>query len=168
MKGIRRSDEGRNAIGEKYWEWWEEEDACLGFLALNGESIMCLLLWFPTQPATTEISGDNGSNLEDFFIVLTREEADIIIPIMAVEEGPLMMLESGPNIIKEDFSNDLDGQHSTDENKPYHNILRWHIMRLKWGYVISIGQICTNVWLKQEMVFPKEEYEILVSHGSRY
>ncbi|GKE29214.1 hypothetical protein Tco_1444598 [Tanacetum coccineum] len=107
---------------------------------------------FPTQPATTEISGDNGSNLEDFLIVLTREEADIIGPIMAVEDEPLMMLGSGPNIIKEDFSNDLDGQHSTDESKPYHNTLRWHIMRLKWGYVISIGQICTNVWLKQEMV----------------
>ncbi|GJZ92026.1 RNA-directed DNA polymerase [Tanacetum coccineum] len=107
---------------------------------------------FSTQPATTEISGDNGSNLEDFLIVLTREEADIIGPIMAVEDEPLMMLGSGPNIIKEDFSNDLDGQHSTEESKPYHNTLRWHIIRLKWGYVISIGQICMNVWLKQEMV----------------
>ncbi|GJS31647.1 hypothetical protein Tco_0492267 [Tanacetum coccineum] len=105
-----------------------------------------------TQPATTEISGDNGSNLEDFLIVLTREEADIIGPIMTVEDEPLMMLGSGLNIIKEDFSNDLDGQHSTEESKPYHNTLRWHIMRLKWGYVISIRQICTNVWLKQEMV----------------
>ncbi|GKE18351.1 RNA-directed DNA polymerase [Tanacetum coccineum] len=36
---------------------------------------------------------------------------------------------------------DLDGQHSTDESKPYHNTLRWQIMRLKWGYMISIGQI---------------------------
>ncbi|GJR24678.1 transposon ty3-I gag-pol polyprotein [Tanacetum coccineum] len=107
---------------------------------------------FPTQAATTEISGDNGSNLEDFLILLTREEADIIGPIMAVEDEPLTMLGSGPNIIKKDFSNDLDGQHSTDESKPYHNTLRWNIMRLKWGYVISIGQICTNVWLKQEMV----------------
>ncbi|GJW66699.1 RNA-directed DNA polymerase [Tanacetum coccineum] len=70
---------------------------------------------FPTQPATTEISGDNDSNLEDFLIVLTREEADIIRPIMAVEEEPLMMLGSGPNIIKEDFFNDLDGHHSIDE-----------------------------------------------------
>ncbi|GKF77382.1 hypothetical protein Tco_0229852, partial [Tanacetum coccineum] len=51
-----------------------------------------------------------------------------------------------------DISNDLDGQHSTDERKSYHNTLRWHIMWLEWGYVISIGQICTNVWLKQEMV----------------
>ncbi|GKD76538.1 hypothetical protein Tco_1339159 [Tanacetum coccineum] len=107
---------------------------------------------FPTQPATTEISGDNGSNLEDFLIVLTREEADIIGPILAVEDEPLMMLGSSLNIVKEDFSNDLDGQHSTVESKPYHKTLRWHIMRLKWGYVISIGQICTNVWLKQEMV----------------
>ncbi|GKA92421.1 hypothetical protein Tco_0814346 [Tanacetum coccineum] len=79
---------------------------------------------FPTQPATTEISGDNGSNSEDFLIVLTREEADIIRPIMMVEDEPLMMLGSGPNFIKEDFSNDLDGQHSTDESKPYHNTLR--------------------------------------------
>ncbi|GJZ91481.1 transposon ty3-I gag-pol polyprotein [Tanacetum coccineum] len=45
---------------------------------------------FPTQPATTEISGED-------------------------EEEPLMMLGSGPNIIKEDFSNDLDGQHSTEK-----------------------------------------------------
>ncbi|GJZ68042.1 hypothetical protein Tco_0631282 [Tanacetum coccineum] len=46
---------------------------------------------FPTQSATTEISGDN-------------------------EDESLMMLRSGPNIIKEDLSNDLDGQHSTDKN----------------------------------------------------
>ncbi|GJW06226.1 RNA-directed DNA polymerase [Tanacetum coccineum] len=47
---------------------------------------------FPAQPATTEIIRDNGINLENFFIVLTREEADIIRPIMAVEDEPLMML----------------------------------------------------------------------------
>nr|GEV63975.1 RNA-directed DNA polymerase [Tanacetum cinerariifolium] len=55
---------------------------------------------FLTQHATTEISRDNDSNLEDFLIALTREEADIIGPIMAVEDEPLMMLGSGPNIIK--------------------------------------------------------------------
>ncbi|GJW17389.1 transposon ty3-I gag-pol polyprotein, partial [Tanacetum coccineum] len=107
---------------------------------------------FPTQPATTEISRDNGSNLEEFLNVLTMEEADITGLIMTVEDVSLMMLGSGLNIIKEDFSNDLDGQHSADENKPYHNTLRWQIMGLKWGCIISIGQICTNVWLKQEMV----------------
>ncbi|GJW73023.1 hypothetical protein Tco_0132393 [Tanacetum coccineum] len=74
------------------------------------------LVKFLTQPATIKISGDNGSNLEDFFIVLTREKADIIGPIMAVEDEPLMMLGSGLNIIKEDFSNYLDGKHSMDEN----------------------------------------------------
>ncbi|GJU71969.1 transposon ty3-I gag-pol polyprotein [Tanacetum coccineum] len=79
---------------------------------------------FPTQRATTEISGDNGSNLEDFMIVLTREEADIIKPIMTVKEEPLMMLGPGPNIIKEDFSNDLDGQHSTDESTDISKITR--------------------------------------------
>ncbi|GJX18669.1 RNA-directed DNA polymerase [Tanacetum coccineum] len=107
---------------------------------------------FPTQPATTEISRDNGSNLEEFLNVLTIEEADITGLIMTVEDVSLMMLGSGLNIIKEDFSNDFDGQHSADENKPYQNTLRWQIMRLKWGCIISIGQICTNVWLKQEMV----------------
>nr|GEV79699.1 RNA-directed DNA polymerase [Tanacetum cinerariifolium] len=110
------------------------------------------IIKFPTQPATTEIRGDNSSNWEDFLIVLTREEVDIIGSIMAAEDEPLMMLRSSLNIIKEDFSNDLDGEHSTDESKPYHKTFRWHIMRLKWGYVISIGQICTNVCLKQEMV----------------
>ncbi|GJV13189.1 transposon ty3-I gag-pol polyprotein [Tanacetum coccineum] len=89
---------------------------------------------FSTQHATTEISEGYGSNLEEFSNVLTVEEVDITRPI------------------KEDVSNDLDGQHSADESKPYHNTLRWQIMRLKWGYVISIGQICTNIWLKQEMV----------------
>nr|GEY43237.1 putative nucleotidyltransferase, ribonuclease H [Tanacetum cinerariifolium] len=88
---------------------------------------------FPRQRAITEISGENGSNLEEFLNVLTVEEADITGLIMAVEDEPLMMLGLGPNIIKEDFSNDLDGQHSTDENKPYHITLRWQIMRLKWG-----------------------------------
>nr|GEW17680.1 hypothetical protein [Tanacetum cinerariifolium] len=52
------------------------------------------ILKFPTQHATTKISGENGSNLEDFFIVLTREEADIIGPIMAVDDEPFMILES--------------------------------------------------------------------------
>ncbi|GKC98928.1 hypothetical protein Tco_1169203, partial [Tanacetum coccineum] len=33
-----------------------------------------------------------------------------------VEDEPLMMLGSDPNTIKEDFSNDLDGQHSADKN----------------------------------------------------
>ncbi|GJS83856.1 hypothetical protein Tco_0750397 [Tanacetum coccineum] len=89
---------------------------------------------FSTQHATTEISKGYGSNLEEFSNVLTVEEVDITRPI------------------KEDVSNDLDGQHSADESKPYHNTLRWQIMRLKWGYGISIGQICTNIWLKQEMV----------------
>ncbi|GJW36452.1 hypothetical protein Tco_0059372 [Tanacetum coccineum] len=76
---------------------------------------------FPTQPATTKISGEDGSNLEEFLNVLTVKEADITEPIMAVEDEPLMMLGSGPNNIKKDFSNDLDGQHSTDESKPSHN-----------------------------------------------
>ncbi|GJT80240.1 hypothetical protein Tco_1054582 [Tanacetum coccineum] len=114
---------------------------------------------FPTQLATTGISGEDGSNLEEFLNVLTVEKVDITRPIMAVEDEPLMMLGSGLNIIKEDFSNDLDGQHSADESKPYRNTLRWHIMRLKWGYVISIGQICMNVWLKQEMKYGS--YKIL-------
>ncbi|GKD80563.1 hypothetical protein Tco_1347402 [Tanacetum coccineum] len=64
---------------------------------------------FPTQLATTEIKGEDGSNLEEFSNVLTVEEADITRPIMEVQDEPLMMLGSGPNIIKEDFSNDLDG-----------------------------------------------------------
>nr|GEU33494.1 transposon Ty3-I Gag-Pol polyprotein [Tanacetum cinerariifolium] len=70
----------------------------------------------PTQPATTEISGEDGSNLEKFSNVLTVKVADTTRPIMAVEDEPLMMLGSGPNIITEDFSNDLDGQHPTDKN----------------------------------------------------
>nr|GEX83332.1 putative nucleotidyltransferase, ribonuclease H [Tanacetum cinerariifolium] len=54
--------------------------------------------------------------VEDFIEnAIPAEEANIIRPIMAIEDEPLMMLGSGPNIIKEDFSNDLDGQHSTDE-----------------------------------------------------
>ncbi|GJR73690.1 hypothetical protein Tco_0086055 [Tanacetum coccineum] len=53
---------------------------------------------FSTQHATTEISEGYGSNLEEFLNVLTVEEVDITRPI------------------KEDVSNDLDGQHSADEN----------------------------------------------------
>nr|GEX04432.1 transposon Ty3-I Gag-Pol polyprotein [Tanacetum cinerariifolium] len=97
-------------------------------------------------------ASEDGSNLKEFSNVLTIDEADIIGPIMVVEDEPLMMLGSGPNIIKKDLSNDLDGQHSIDESNPYHNTLRWHIMMLKCGYVIFIGHICTNVWLKQEKV----------------
>nr|GEV64407.1 RNA-directed DNA polymerase [Tanacetum cinerariifolium] len=78
---------------------------------------------FPTQPATTEISGEDGSNLEEFSNVLTVVEADITIPIMAVDDEPLMMLGSVPNIIKEDFSNDLNGQHSANERRSNDTIL---------------------------------------------
>ncbi|GJT40561.1 hypothetical protein Tco_0940426 [Tanacetum coccineum] len=74
----------------------------------NGEIVK-----YPTQPVTTEISREDGSNFE--IDVLTVEEADITGLIMAVEDEPLMMLGSHPHIIKEDFSNDLDGQHSTYE-----------------------------------------------------
>ncbi|GKD92401.1 hypothetical protein Tco_1372238 [Tanacetum coccineum] len=95
---------------------------------------------FPTQPITTEISGEDGSNLEEFSKVLTVEEADITGPVMAVEDEPLMMLGSFPNIIKEDFSNDLDGQHLAYESKPCHNTLRWQTMRLKWG-------VCDLYWV---------------------
>ncbi|GJR88774.1 RNA-directed DNA polymerase [Tanacetum coccineum] len=69
---------------------------------------------FPTQPAITKISGEDGSNLEEFSNILTVKEADITGPIMAVEDEPLMMIGSCPNIIKEYFSNDLDGQHLAD------------------------------------------------------
>ncbi|GJU49904.1 hypothetical protein Tco_1219459 [Tanacetum coccineum] len=93
-------------------------------------------------------------------------QADIIGSIMAVEDEPLMMLGLGTNIIKEDFCNDLDGQHSADESNQYHNTLRWNITRLKWGNVICIGQICTNVWLKQEMVCAQRRKWDLVSRGS--
>nr|GEX99555.1 putative nucleotidyltransferase, ribonuclease H [Tanacetum cinerariifolium] len=73
------------------------------------------IVMFQTQLATAKIIGEDGINLEEFLNVLTVEEADITGPIMAVEDEPLMMLGSGPNIIKEDFSNDLDGQHLADE-----------------------------------------------------
>nr|GEX69398.1 RNA-directed DNA polymerase [Tanacetum cinerariifolium] len=79
----------------------------------------------------TEINREDGSNLKKFLNVLTMKEANIIRPIMVVEDEPLIMLGSGPNIIKEDLSNDLDGQHSIDESKSYHNTLRRHIMMLK-------------------------------------
>nr|GEY37686.1 hypothetical protein [Tanacetum cinerariifolium] len=68
-----------------------------------------------TQPATTKISGEDGSNLEEFLDVLTLEEAGIQGPIMVIEDEPLMVLGSD-NIINEDFINDLDGQHPADEN----------------------------------------------------
>ncbi|GKA19270.1 hypothetical protein Tco_0699185 [Tanacetum coccineum] len=95
---------------------------------------------------------DDGSRPEEHLDVLTEDEVDITGPLITVEDEPLMMLGSNPNTIKEDFSNDLDGQHSADKSKPYYNTLRCQIMMLKWGYVISIGQICTNVRLKQEPV----------------
>ncbi|GJS08545.1 transposon ty3-I gag-pol polyprotein [Tanacetum coccineum] len=103
------------------------------------------IIKFPTQPATNEISGDNGSNLKDFLIVLTREEADIIRPIMAVEDEPLMMLGSSLNIINEELSNDLDGQHLIDEK---------YKMMYKQDFIL---EHCYNIlkdhpgWLEVEM-----------------
>ncbi|GKA57300.1 RNA-directed DNA polymerase [Tanacetum coccineum] len=80
---------------------------------------------FPTQPVITEISGEDGSNLEEFLNVLTVKEAGIIRPIMSVEEEPFMMLGSSPNIIKEDFSNDHDGQHSADKRALAFALRNW-------------------------------------------
>ncbi|GJW21029.1 hypothetical protein Tco_0031651 [Tanacetum coccineum] len=68
---------------------------------------------FPTQP---EKIGEDGGHLEEFQDVLTGDEVDITGPLITVEDEPLMMLGSDPNTIKEDFSNDLDGQHSADKN----------------------------------------------------
>nr|GEV69458.1 superoxide dismutase [Mn], mitochondrial-like [Tanacetum cinerariifolium] len=108
------------------------------------------------------------SNLEEFLNVLTVDEYDIIGPIMAVEDEPLMMLGLGPNIIKEDFSNDLDEQHSTDKNKPYHITLRWQIIRLKWGntlrQVVFAGQSNDTILelLIMELLLKKyDPYKIL-------
>nr|GEZ85797.1 putative Ty3-gypsy-like retroelement Pol polyprotein [Tanacetum cinerariifolium] len=81
-------------------------------------------------------------------VVLCSDEEIVKFPtqpfVIEIKDELLMMLGSGPNIIKEDFSNDFDGQHSVDEIKPYHNTLRWRIMRLKWWYMIAIRRICTN------------------------
>ncbi|GJT02998.1 hypothetical protein Tco_0824167 [Tanacetum coccineum] len=66
----------------------------------------------PTQP---EKIGEDGGHLEEFQDVLTGDEVDITGPLITVEDEPLMMLGSDPNTIKEDFSNDLDGQHSADK-----------------------------------------------------
>ncbi|GJR21672.1 hypothetical protein Tco_0970199 [Tanacetum coccineum] len=68
---------------------------------------------FPTQP---EKIGEDYGHLEEFQDVLTKDEVDITGSLITVEDEPLMMLGSDPNTIKEDFSNDLDGQHSADKN----------------------------------------------------
>nr|GEY35991.1 transposon Ty3-I Gag-Pol polyprotein [Tanacetum cinerariifolium] len=80
---------------------------------------------FPTQPTTAEISGDN---------------ADIIGPIMAVEDEPLMMLGSGPDIINEDFSNDLDGQHSTDKKRTKTRNLQNHGRLIDFGGSVPLSK----------------------------
>ncbi|GKA31596.1 hypothetical protein Tco_0717901 [Tanacetum coccineum] len=68
---------------------------------------------FPTQP---EKISEDGGHLKEFQDVLTGDEVDITGPLITVEDEPLMMLGSDLNTIKEDFSNDLDGQHSADKN----------------------------------------------------
>nr|GEY13779.1 ribonuclease H-like domain-containing protein [Tanacetum cinerariifolium] len=62
-------------------------------------------------------------------------------PLIAVEDEPRMVLGSDPNISKKDFSNDLGGQHSADESKPYHHTLRWEIMRLKWDHLAKFHKM---------------------------
>ncbi|GJR03963.1 hypothetical protein Tco_0526947 [Tanacetum coccineum] len=66
---------------------------------------------YPKQPATTkisEISAEDGSNLEEFLDVLSVKEANTTGPVMAVEDEPIMGLGSYPNINKED--NDEQGK----------------------------------------------------------
>nr|GEY37531.1 uncharacterized mitochondrial protein AtMg00810-like [Tanacetum cinerariifolium] len=59
---------------------------------------------FPAQRAITELSGEDGSNLEVISEVLTRDEADITGGVMAVADEPLMVLESDGMINKEEFA----------------------------------------------------------------
>ncbi|GJX94498.1 zinc finger BED domain-containing protein RICESLEEPER 2 [Tanacetum coccineum] len=112
---------------------------------------------YPTQPATTEISREDGSNLEQFLDVLTVEEADITEPIMAVEDEPLMVLGSYPNISKEDFSNDLDGQHSADENPTKKCHLLAHGFRKIISYDISKEKPMSNKELESKVEDMVEE-----------
>ncbi|GKC34372.1 F-box protein CPR1-like protein, partial [Tanacetum coccineum] len=99
---------------------------------------------FLTQPATIEISREDGSNLEDFSNVLTVKEADITGPIMAVEDEPLMMLRLGPNIIKEYFSNDLDGQHSADEKMVLLDVVEEILVKLDVEDLLRCKTVCKS------------------------
>ncbi|GKC17491.1 hypothetical protein Tco_1014273 [Tanacetum coccineum] len=72
---------------------------------------------------------DNGSRPEEQHLVVSCSDEEIVkfstqpttieINGEELEDEPPMMLGSGSNIIKEDFSNDLDGQHSADEKNFY-------------------------------------------------
>nr|GEZ78673.1 hypothetical protein [Tanacetum cinerariifolium] len=119
---------------------------------------------FPTQPATTEISGEDGSNLEEFSNVLTVEETDITGPIMALEDEPLMMLGSGPNIIKEDFSNDLDGQHSAYENNSGYDIIQLAVIHRSKKINNLIYATCERASLQlQRQIQWREEVKKVIS-----
>nr|GFA42049.1 transposon Ty3-I Gag-Pol polyprotein [Tanacetum cinerariifolium] len=85
--------------------------------------VVNMLLSNPKSQIFVTEDYDDGSRPEEQHLVapysdkeIVKEKAVNTEPIMTVEDEPLMMLGSGPDIIKEDFSNDLDGHHSTDEN----------------------------------------------------
>ena len=118
---------------------------------------------YPTQPATTEISGEDGSNLEEFLDLLTVEEAVVTGPIMAVEDEPLMVLESDGMINKKEFADtpvtvtpveqsSFPLKRKIKQNQAEHRrMFTWQII-LKLECEICLGHLWTNLWLKQEPV----------------
>ncbi|GKD45560.1 hypothetical protein Tco_1270205 [Tanacetum coccineum] len=82
----------------------------------KSQSLSLKIVMMDQEQKNNTSCGEDGSNLEEFSNVLIVVEADITGPIMAVDNEPLMMLGYGPNIIKEDLSNDVNEQHSVDEN----------------------------------------------------
>ncbi|GJY62781.1 transposon ty3-I gag-pol polyprotein [Tanacetum coccineum] len=58
---------------------------------------------------------DDGSTPEEQHLVVPCSDEEIV-KFLTQPAVPEIIRDNGPNIIKEDFSNDLNGQHSTDES----------------------------------------------------
>ncbi|GJX53242.1 hypothetical protein Tco_0281611 [Tanacetum coccineum] len=132
---------------------------------------------FPTQPATTEKSSEDGGNLEELILMSAMDKGDFTRPILAVKEDfgqkliddldeILIVLESYGMINKNEFADAVVAPVATvahveqsflplgrikQNQAEHHKLFIWQII-LKLGYEICLGHLLTNVRLKQEPV----------------
>ncbi|GJZ65654.1 hypothetical protein Tco_0622350 [Tanacetum coccineum] len=109
---------------------------------------------FPTQPATTEKSSEDGGNLEELILTSAMDKGDFTGPILAVKEdfGQNLLTVVAPVAAVAHVEQSFLPLGRIKQNQAeHHKLFIWQII-LKLGYEICLGHLLTNVRLKQEPV----------------